>query len=47
MENIIEIDHLHKSFGDVKAVNDLSFQVRKGGGFALLFCPEFGLFFCC
>ena len=36
MENIIEIDHLHKSFGDVKAVNDLSFQVRKGELFAFL-----------
>ena len=26
---IIEIEHLSKSFGDVKAVKDLSFQVRR------------------
>ncbi len=36
MENIIEIRQLHKSFGDVKAVNNLSFQVRKGELFAFL-----------
>lgn len=36
MENIIEIKHLCKSFGDVKAVNDLSFQVKKGELFAFL-----------
>lgn len=38
MENdvIIRISHLFKSFGDVKAVNDLSFQVRKGELFAFL-----------
>ena len=30
MDNIIEINHLHKSFGDVKAVQDLSFRVKKG-----------------
>lgn len=36
MENIIEIRQLHKSFGEVKAVNDLSFQVRKGELFAFL-----------
>lgn len=36
MENIIEIRHLQKSFGDVKAVNDLSFQVKKGELFAFL-----------
>lgn len=34
--NIIEISHLHKSFGDVKAVNDLSFCVKKGELFAFL-----------
>ena len=33
---IIEIEHLSKSFGDVKAVKDLSFQVRKGELFAFL-----------
>lgn len=26
---IIKISHLSKSFGDVKAVNDLSFQVKR------------------
>ncbi len=36
MENIIEIKHLCKSFGDVKAVNDLSFRVKKGELFAFL-----------
>lgn len=34
--NIIEIEHLKKSFGDVKAVNDLSFNVRQGELFAFL-----------
>lgn len=34
--NIIKISHLHKSFGEVKAVNDLSFQVKKGERFAFL-----------
>ncbi|HBJ18378.1 MAG TPA: ABC transporter, partial [Clostridiales bacterium] len=36
MEHIIEIEHLTKSFGDVKAVKDLSFHVRKGELFAFL-----------
>ncbi|MDD6213461.1 MAG: ABC transporter ATP-binding protein [Clostridiales bacterium] len=36
MEHIIEIDHLHKSFGDVKAVQDLSFRVKEGELFAFL-----------
>ena len=38
MENahIIEIEHLKKSFGDVKAVSDLSFNVRHGELFAFL-----------
>ena len=38
MENghIIEIENLKKSFGDVKAVNDLSFNVRQGELFAFL-----------
>ncbi|MDY2880126.1 MAG: ABC transporter ATP-binding protein [Candidatus Borkfalkiaceae bacterium] len=36
MENVIQIDHLYKSFGDVKAVNDLSFRVKKGEFFAFL-----------
>ncbi len=36
MENIIEIDHLSKSFGEVKAVQDLSFRVKDGELFAFL-----------
>ena len=34
--DMIKITHLKKSFGDVKAVNDLSFQVKKGELFAFL-----------
>lgn len=36
MENIIEINHLNKTFGDVKAVQDLSFRVKEGELFAFL-----------
>lgn len=36
MSNIIQIDHLCKSFGRVKAVQDLSFCVKKGELFAFL-----------
>ena len=36
MEKIIEIEHLYKSFGEVKAVQDLSFCVKKGELFAFL-----------
>jgi len=36
MKNIIQIDHLHKSFGDVKAVRDLCFRVKEGELFAFL-----------
>ena len=36
MDTIIEIDHLSKSFGDIRAVQDLSFQVREGELFAFL-----------
>lgn len=35
-DTIIKIEHLNKSFGDVKAVTDLSFQVKKGELFAFL-----------
>ena len=35
-ENIIEIHHLNKSFGKVKAVNNLSFRVKRGELFAFL-----------
>lgn len=36
MDNIIEINHLCKCFGSIKAVSDLSFKVRKGELFAFL-----------
>ena len=36
IKNIIRIDHLCKSFGDVKAVDDLSFRVGEGELFAFL-----------
>lgn len=36
MSNIIEIQHLSKSFGEVKAVQDLSFRVKEGELFAFL-----------
>ena len=36
MSNIIEISNLNKSFGEVKAVQDLSFRVKKGELFAFL-----------
>lgn len=35
-DNIIEITDLHKSFGEVKAVNGLSFKVKRGELFAFL-----------
>ena len=35
-KKIIQIDHLSKSFGDVKAVQDLSFSVQEGELFAFL-----------
>ena len=36
MSDIIKIEHLNKCFGDVKAVNDLSFRVKKGELIAFL-----------
>lgn len=36
MKNVIEIAHLSKRFGDVQAVDDLSFQVKEGELFAFL-----------
>lgn len=36
MENVIEIKNLYKSYGDVKAVQDLSFVVKRGELFAFL-----------
>lgn len=36
MNNIIEISGLSKSFGNIKAVNDLSFRVKEGELFAFL-----------
>ena len=34
--NVIEINGLHKSFGEVKAVDGLSFKVKQGELFAFL-----------
>ena len=39
MSDIIKIEHLNKCFGDVKAVNDLSFRVKKGELFASILVP--------
>lgn len=36
LENVIEIENLNKSFGDLKAVDNLSFKVKKGELFAFL-----------
>ena len=36
MDNIMEVRHLHKTFGDVQAVQDLNFRVKKGELFAFL-----------
>lgn len=36
MKNMIEISHLCKSFGEIRAVDDLSFSVREGELFAFL-----------
>lgn len=36
MEKAIEIQHLNKSYGSVKAVQDISFQVKQGELFAFL-----------
>lgn len=36
MNHMIEIEHLSKSFGEVRAVRDLSFSVREGELFAFL-----------
>lgn len=36
MDNIIEIKHLSKTFGEAKAVQDLSFRVKEGELFAFL-----------
>ncbi|MGM9680583.1 MAG: ABC transporter ATP-binding protein, partial [Eubacteriales bacterium] len=36
MNNIIEINHLCKSYGEIKAVQDLSFRVKEGELFAFL-----------
>ena len=40
--DIIKISHLTKNFGDVKAVNDLNFKVKRGELFAFLGVNEIG-----
>ena len=34
-ENVIEIKYLNKSYGEVQAVKDLSFRVKKGLSYVL------------
>ncbi len=36
MNNLIQIEHLNKRFGEIQAVNDLSFNVKEGELFAFL-----------
>ena len=36
MDKIIEVEHLHKSYGSIKAVNGLDFYVERGKLFAFL-----------
>lgn len=36
MGNIIEVNHFTKSYGDLKAVDDISFEVKEGAIFAFL-----------
>lgn len=36
MNNLMEIEHLNKRFGDIQAVRDLSFRVKEGELFAFL-----------
>lgn len=36
MDAIIRVEHLFKSYGDIKAVNDISFLVKRGSLFAFL-----------
>lgn len=36
MEFSVTVEHLTKAYGDVKAVNDISFSVKKGSLFAFL-----------
>ena len=36
MENIIEVEHLKKNYGQVRAVDDISFSVKKGELFGFL-----------
>ena len=40
MHDIIRIDHLSKRFGEVQAVQDLSFRVKEGELFAFLGSDE-------
>lgn len=35
-DTVIQVHHLKKFFGDVKAVNDISFQVEQGELFGFL-----------
>lgn len=36
MENVIQVEHLTHRFGNIVALNDFSFEVKKGEVLALL-----------
>lgn len=36
METILQLNHLHKKFGSIHAVNDLSFSIEKGNVYGIL-----------
>lgn len=36
MEDVIRVEHLKKSYGDIIAVDDLSFSVKRGRVFGFL-----------
>jgi len=36
LETILSLKHLHKKFGRIHAVNDLSFDIQKGNVYGIL-----------
>ena len=36
METILQLNQLHKNYGNVHAVNDLSFSIKKGNVYGIL-----------
>ena len=41
MSNVIKIDNLNKSYGNIKAVNNLSFRVKDGELFDYANIPDY------